>query len=284
MLILCLVMPTVSDDRLNHLHRTCKRLGLIGDPVRSSVIHHILVDDKHRTLYCNIPKVACTTWKTVMTNLSANFPEPMPPDGERLPVHSRNYLRNKNIRPLEDYYPGDIRYRLDNYFTFMVVRHPLDRVVSAFRDKMDLNDPQTNDHWMFIQREIIQRYRTGENYTRVKNLTELAYSPIGFQEFVRYALNHFPTDRHWRTFYESCLPCTIRYDKIVKMETMEKDADDVLQIMGIPADQRKIPHFNSNGGERSSEMYKSYLKSLTNKDMGDLLAVYNTDMQLFGYT
>ena len=276
-----------EDERISHLRKMCRSLGLIGEPLRASVLHHILVDDKHRTLYCNIPKVACTSWKTLLVNLTADVSEPAPPAGQRLPVHNRNYLRNKHLRPLEDYYPQEMRYRLDNYFSFLVVRHPLGRVVSAFLDKMNIDERGSNPRWTLMQREIIQRHRDGGNYSVDTNLTSSGYIPIEFHEFVKYALSHFPIDRHWLTFYDSCLPCSIRYDKVVKMETMQEDNEEVFRRMGVPREKWRIPHYNSAGSGRLNKTkvkYGDFLKSLKPAYLAQLVAFYDTDMKLFDYT
>lgn len=273
-----------TDRRITHLRKMCQSLNLLGEPVRSNVIHHIMVDDRHKTMFCGVPTAAWTSWVSFLVNVSADTAEPSPPYGHHLPVHSRNYLRNKHLRPLEDYFPDEIRLRFDTYFTFMVVRHPLKRPVSSYNNRMDINHVEAKLHWATISQQILEKYRyspdSGQNVTvQPKN------NNVAFAEYLRYVLDHFPQDRHWMPYIAACQPCSIRYDYIVKLESMKMDARDVFDRMGIPAERRYVPYLKglASAGINTGEVYMKYLHNVSKAEYQRLLSTYSTDMKLFNY-
>ena len=71
-------------------------------------------------------------------------------------VHSKKFLPSYNIKPLSAYSPHEIKHKLDNYFAFMFVRDPLERLVSAFRDKMHSDDEAL---YKKIGRRIRRKFR-----------------------------------------------------------------------------------------------------------------------------
>ena len=84
-----------------------------------------------QVIYGFIPKAGCSTWKRTMirsyTGRKENFVGPE--------VHNFDYMRSHGIRRLSTYSQDEIRRRLKTYFKFLVVRHPIERLVSAFRAK-----------------------------------------------------------------------------------------------------------------------------------------------------
>ena len=82
---------------------------------------------------------------------------------EHLPfgtVHNSR-LTDKVLSRLNKYNAEERRYRLQNYFKFMFVREPLERLVSAYRDKV-LRD---NSYYFLNQvvPMIKKKYRTTKN-------------------------------------------------------------------------------------------------------------------------
>jgi len=111
------------------------------------------------------------------------------------------------------------------YFTFMVVRHPFVRLVSAYRDKLET----------LTQYNVRYHIKDGPRMTerRVHN-SSVADSPT-FPEFVDYLLRTPPNlmDKHWAPYSKLCLPCNISYSAILKLETLQEDADWMFPHLGL---------------------------------------------------
>ena len=101
---------------------------------------------------------------------------------------------------------------LSSYTKFIVVRHPLDRLISAYRDKMRGGDVTFKEGAM----KVVERYRT--------NITNNDTFPT-FKEFVKMTLTNSALARneHWKSYFFKCDPCYVNYDYVLKVETMDHD-------------------------------------------------------------
>jgi carbohydrate 4-sulfotransferase 8 len=135
--------------------------------------------DKFRVIFCIHAKVGSSTWFNILANNSA--PEKYAHKGNS-DLHL--VFRRYNITSLADniYTREDILYRLKNYYKVMPVRHPFDRLVSAYRDKLVDGSPSYRRQW---GPSIMKRYRgtlTEEQRQTGKGVT--------FEEFIRYVLDN----------------------------------------------------------------------------------------------
>lgn len=133
-----------------------------------SQLSHVLVDHKHKLLYCYVPKVcikarqlcalylffknfqvACTNWKRVLmvltelsnaTNL-VNIPA------------STAHADTLNLS-LAYLNPNDTEYSLNNYITFLMVRHPFERLLSAYRNKFEDSSPSAKYFQVIIKKSV----------------------------------------------------------------------------------------------------------------------------------
>ena len=105
-----------------------------------------------------------------------------------------------------------------DYYTFTAVRHPFDRVLSAFRNRiLDGCTYQAKDH---IPKMI------PKNKVKYDKKGCVVTFPT-FRQFVDYIISPSPRgkkiDPHWSTYASGCAPCLVNYDAILKLETSEED-------------------------------------------------------------
>ena len=95
-----------------------------------------VVDEKHKILYCELPKTGCTNWKKTLLKL-------IQPDtfGKMKweNIHSPHGKKGDNGYRYLNTYPKEkqIEY-LETFYKFSFVRHPLERLLSAYRDKVSI--------------------------------------------------------------------------------------------------------------------------------------------------
>ena len=208
--------------------------------------------------------------------------------------------------------PEEISKRLKKYFKFLVVRHPLERLLSAFRSKFG-GEYDTDSFF-------------GRYVPHIKNQGKRKNADVSFANFISYILfiyniitpfydnpipthvlpntttdfqsglkqrmdksNHLPKgskylNEHWAQYSTLCHPCHIDYDYIVKLETMREDAAYVLSKLGPHHEclEEKYPEI-FNVTEHSSFVFDSYISTLTSDQITRLKKMYSIDYKLFGY-
>ena len=125
--------------RLKRVSDVCQMVRKPEVPIQkqSKLLKGIYVNDKHKFLYCEVPKVACTNFKAIMVMLTGQVNATGPEQLKPHLVHGdyqKHYLRN-----LASYTPAEIEHRIENYYKFMFVREPLQRILSAYRNKFTEN-------------------------------------------------------------------------------------------------------------------------------------------------
>ena len=168
----------------------------------NSLENTMLIDDKHRVILRSIPKTGCSTWRLMFLNNSVTgflkVNKMMEED-----IHVPSYMKRYNLKALVHYSPSDGLYRLQNYFSILTVRHPLDRIESAYVDKF--TKPNI---YNFIKEKhssrILKMYR-GQTLENADPKT------IQFEEFLRYLVEYPRSDIHWRSVWDQAHPCVLKY-------------------------------------------------------------------------
>ena len=138
------------------------------DRVRTFVVSH-----DPRVLFCVVGKVACTSWLRVLLQLTDSPAAQLVAALERSGVHQmfKLYLSVVSFKSALRL----SRSRTKHYYKFMFVREPLERLVSAYRDKL------FRDYaYVALRKHIISRYRRHPSTRYVfllLSLTEHVYSP-----------------------------------------------------------------------------------------------------------
>jgi len=99
----------------------------------------LLFDAERRVVYCAVPKVASSTVKMAMALMTGRVDDARP-----INVHDSSYMARVGLTSLDRRLAtGDngtwheLVQKLERLRKFIVVRHPLQRVVSAYRDKFE---------------------------------------------------------------------------------------------------------------------------------------------------
>ncbi|NP_001072529.1 carbohydrate sulfotransferase 8 [Xenopus tropicalis] len=237
-------------------------------------VSRIFVEDKHKLLYCEVPKAGCSNWKRVLMVLNGLASSTK--DIHHNTVHYGNYLKR-----LDSFDRNGIFYRLNTYTKMIFIREPFERLVSAFRDKFE---HANNYYHPVFGKAIISKYR--------RNATKEALwtgSGVQFTEFIQYLLDvHRPVgmDIHWDHVSRLCSPCLIDYDFIGKFESMEEDADFLLHLIGAPKNLT-FPRFkdrHSNEERTTNKITQQYFAQLSPTERQRTYDFYYMDYQMFNYT
>ena len=129
-------------------------------------------------------------------------------------------------------YP-DNNSQLSRLFKFIFLRHPFERLVSAFHDKfvtikqLNIMEPFVN---FYLTREAIQRpiYLTKQWLNKNINVTFKIFVDFVLQESAFQTKIRRPS-WHWWPFSDLCKVCDIAYDYIGELESLQEDIDCMLE-------------------------------------------------------
>ena len=266
--------------RKDMLMEHCNRLEQNGSDFRSlqkTSLDHIIVNDKYKVLYCYIPKVACTNLKRIFLVLSGKMNVT---DISKISSSAVHLHLDKHLTYLDTLSSESIKYRLKHYRKVIFVREPLERILSAYRNKFV---QKGNGYFKKrFGRLVIKRYRKNPSEKSLEKGHDMKFS-----EFVDYILDPRTQrpgyNEHWNTYFDLCSPCHVLYNFIGKYETLDDDVD--LLLKQLQADQ--LVKFPKRG-----EMYKAikteytleqFYQKIDPQKISDLRAVYGQDYFLFGY-
>ncbi|XP_028811729.1 carbohydrate sulfotransferase 8 isoform X2 [Denticeps clupeoides] len=269
--------------RLSHVQEARQRLmkevcakykSNISRTITPHHVSRIYVEDKYKLLYCEVPKAGCSNWKRVLMVLAglASSASEINHDA----VHYGNHIKR-----LDSFDRQGITQRLETYTKVLFVREPLERLVSAFRDKFE--SPNSYYHPVF-GKAIISKYRANASRAALRT-----GSGVTFQEFMQYLLDvHRPVgmDIHWEPVHQLCSPCLLSYDFIGKFETMEQEANVLLERTGAPRNLT-FPRFKDRnpGAERTSTgLMQRYVAQLSAAERQRAYDFYYMDYLMFNYS
>ena len=210
----------------------------------------LIADHYHRVAFCEIYKVSSSSWMQFFAAIA---------DKERadrdvwLTTHPGNWSPFRDTpktRGLNQ--SGFIKLNTNDsstnkYFKFLAVRHPLQRLVSAYMNRI-------------VGRHI--------------NTT--------FEDFLRGAARYVHTDSHWMPFINTCDPCAVDFDVIVHLETVQEDLQIVCSKLNASYMVNEFPHHKP--GSLNSQAYKAMYADIPKKVLQDVFAKFKPDADMFGYS
>lgn len=237
-------------------------------------VSRIFVEDRHRVLYCEVPKAGCSNWKRVLMVLAGLASSAA--DIQHNTVHYGGALRR-----LDTFDRQGILHRLGTYTKMLFVREPFERLVSAFRDKFE--HPNSYYHPVF-GKAILARYRANASREALRT-----GSGVRFPEFVQYLLDvHRPVgmDIHWDHVSRLCSPCLIDYDFVGKFESLEDDANFFLSLIRAPRNLT-FPRFKDRHAQEArttARITRQYFAQLSAPQRQRAYDFYYMDYLMFNYS
>lgn len=174
--------------------------------------------------------------------------------------------------------------RLTEYYKFTIVRNPLERLVSSFRNKIE--PPLSGNSLKFpnyIKRQILELYRpvvyqhwleTGSKY----NLS------ITFSEFVEYFVDSFKDhlNPHIKLFTGICHPCNIPYDFFGHFKHYSHDANLVIDKLGMNRSYYHDQSLHKSRNDSTAYVLDKYYQLLTHMQRARLYDAMRDEL-LFYY-
>ncbi|XP_013382368.1 carbohydrate sulfotransferase 11 [Lingula anatina] len=266
--------------RKEHIRGKCAQYKIKTSPLPAGgALHQYWVDDHHKFIFCEIPKVGCTNWKKIMLMMLCNYNKSyIWPLGQEQVHEGLSYKVMRRLQSFKQRADSDTR--LKNYKKVFFVRHPFERLVSFFRDKLD----KARGHFRYYHPRIAGYVLRSMNKKRnVTNKMIMDYN-VTFPEYIQYVINtkKFP-DIHWGIQHSLCHPCSVDYDVIGRYETIVEDSNNLLKMLGI--DEFTYPQSDNTAyaKHKTMDLVPKYFKALKPEMIKELQNIYKIDADILGY-
>lgn len=169
----------------------------------------------------------------------------------------------------------------------MFVRHPPERVLSAYRNKIEhplITNVEEQSIWDEVRYSILNSYRIKFNNKIVKEKQESSDQVYPtFSEFIHFLYDSDPglMNEHYKPMVELCQPCAVNYDYVGNFATLRRDADAILSHLGINSSM-----FWDRGKHVSTptvSYLKKYYKSLSPVDFKRLEGRFGDDIAFYDH-
>uniref|UniRef100_A0A1B0D8W1 Carbohydrate sulfotransferase n=1 Tax=Phlebotomus papatasi TaxID=29031 RepID=A0A1B0D8W1_PHLPP len=258
--------------RKNHLWDTCIRRGMVG--VYPPNAWEFFISPGHGLAWCNVFKAASSSWMYYFNILGG---------------YNLAYLQRTKTSPLElarQRFPRptlpELADSLANSISFLIVREPFERLLSAYRNKIE---GFRNKYYKILAEQIVKKYRKTPK-------TKDSSGPT-FKEFLTYLIHHYKSgnrfDEHWSPIYSFCTPCSINYTLIAKVETFQRDTEYIIRQAGLESlllnklPNKKIRAISNRSTSDTRHLIPKYFGQIDAQTLDQILEIYEPDFELFGY-
>ncbi|XP_022095997.1 carbohydrate sulfotransferase 11-like [Acanthaster planci] len=251
-----------------------------------------IVIEPLKVVYCTIPKVSSTTILRMLLNVTGH----LNPNKHNVQPHQ---LGLRKFTSLDYYDLGEAQQILATYKKFLFVRNPLERLLSAYRNKIETNvDPafktlrnfigSVNGHTKLVPKiaKTKLRLRTSGTVVQKSHVTLSQFASFVLAEkkstLKRARLSLY---KHWCPMYEICQPCLVDYDWIGHFDSLQTDIRSIL--MALVGENRTFyvprhdPKHVTNSADENTQ--RQLFATLSSSNIKALIKYYEIDSDLFGF-
>ncbi|XP_066285642.1 carbohydrate sulfotransferase 10-like [Branchiostoma lanceolatum] len=245
------------------------------------------VSDKHKILYCKVGKTGSTTTSTLLYNLEFGTA-----------LSKQDYWIQRKSLPLKrlSSYPTDEQnLRINTYKTLLVVRNPLERLVSAylyfFGGQHHFSGARRQFHYNRKYQEMVDTIcwntstaktacRKDYHVVRARNVTR---EVVPFASFIRAVTENTTKwkNEHWALIFDFCAPCQVHYDFIAHTETLANDLNTFFRNAGVIGRNNVFPNISRRAGK---ERLLNFYRQIPIRDILKIRNKFRPDFDMFGYS
>ncbi|XP_065889066.1 carbohydrate sulfotransferase 9-like isoform X2 [Dysidea avara] len=236
--VLLSLIPDIDrrgDFQRRQVEKYCKQYHSLNvipedDHFVNETLKHLLIDQKKKIMFCIAPKLASTNIRVMFAALNGNI--------------SPEVVLNRNNRSIDtgkynmlSVLPEERKKKLESYFKFVMTRNPLERILSAYRNKFENHPISRNLSRRFDEAKIeMIKINRPDMYTKWERSGRTLKVFPTFNEFIHYLGSHsyYDLDPHFRPLQYICHPCVFHYDFYANLKLMPAEFDRLLKKFDIP--------------------------------------------------
>lgn len=237
---------------------------------------HLLYDDSKKIIFCYVPKVGCSKWKYTFLLLNGIIPFTT----KRLP---ESVL--KKTKKLSDLSVIERKKRLVEYFKYVFVRNPMERIVSAYRNKIakTVNTSLIGEKFEEgYKAKIMKAFKPTEYNAWLKGGKKGPMYPT-FSEFVQYLTmeNLKKVNEHFQPVIYLCHPCAINYNFYGNFKLLPRDAETLLINFQLNNSYYDSQSYISHKKYNTSELVPNYFSELTSQQKEALYYSFADELDFY---
>ena len=247
----------------------------------------LIFNHEHKVLFCLVEKNGNTNVRIMFFIAAGLVPvtSATQPRSELIKLVSRYTNRIRN--PYAQLKHGDTMESLwAQYYKTMIVRHPLERLLSAYRDKLEgpsvkrnrLKDPYDNNKNNF--RLSIFKTVYPERYQQWLDNLSMEYY-VTFSDFIQFLVDKPNADLnvHYRPVVSLCHPCSVKYDFYGAFKQFDQDAQILATKLGI-AEYISNPFHISN---KTVDLLSTFYSQLSQNLKEQLFRDWYSELEFYYY-
>ncbi len=174
--------------------------------------------------------------------------------------------------------------KIANYWKFVILRNPLERLVSAFRNKLEMPLQYSgiySETFEMHKRHILEQYAPNKllawtNSNGTYNLT------VDFKTYIRWVVDT-PNDKlneHFIPMIHLSQPCRLRYHFYGNFKRLSSEMNLVMQRYQIPTEYF-YDHSKHLPGQATSSLVQDYYSTVNPKLKTALLKDFRREMEFY---
>ena len=155
------------------------------------VCAHTFIDTKRQFIYCNINKVSSSSTKKALVNSTGRGIT----KEHQMHINDLKWLKKYGLHGRCLKRDRKVNRYISLFFKFLIVRHPLKRLLSGYRDKfLGKHKDNINVYQKGIGTKIIKKYRKNPS-----NSSLIFGNDVTFEEFLRHVIDtRRSPNTHWK--------------------------------------------------------------------------------------
>jgi len=276
-----LYMSTLEDiqiERQHALNLACSKIIPSVYQDKSLPNEDSLYNNKYKFTICLIQKVASSNWlRAVMVADGFYTKQQLIENSIRGNDAISHAYEHRSIKSINSSVEEKLIWK--EYSNILTVRSPMERVVSGYEDKMVSPSPYYQKVADFVE----SKYRIKRYHPKDRSIP-LTGVPT-FEDFINFLTDSenkmYKNDMHWASYEYICNPCMFKYDYILKLETLQQDANLIrAKLNAMPEDYSLIIPVYTHPRKSDAKIYFDTLPDLLIKKF---IKLFQFDFEAFGY-
>lgn len=243
---------------------------------------------KYNFLLCAPPKTGTTNWKkAIITMIYEDFYAKQPDHDLSFnqldkelhwqTVYSITSGQLNSVRKGKRMY--NAVFKRNDTMKIIHVRHPLERLYSAWKDKFTRS--LNFEHDFTVEKLFVPYDHKIKEYGDEEKFPTPNWARVSFYSFLKFVLEEAKWNSHWGCYWQICWPCLVDYEYITVLDTIDEDSRFIFEKLGLRENVGSFPKKYGTG--KSIDFIRNIYKEIPDELISKIINLFKWDFELFGF-